>query len=184
TTNPPSWMWGTTPSWKKGCSSRWSRDSTCRGWGAFATPTPSSWSGAASSSSPTTPGTSRAFWWDPEDVGVKEEKPMAEVEKLGVLGAGVMGAAIAHTAALHGIPAACVDLEPSILERSRARLDHLMRDRIARGKMTEDEREAVWERLHFSVDFDALADATWIVEASVEDLAAKRDAFSRLDALN
>lgn len=95
-----------------------------------------------------------------------------------------MGAAIAHTAALHGIPAACVDLEPSILERARARLDHLMKDRIARGKMTEEEREAVWERLHFSVDFDALADATWIVEAIVEDLAAKRDAFSRLDALN
>ncbi|MDI3270067.1 MAG: 3-hydroxyacyl-CoA dehydrogenase family protein [Bacillota bacterium] len=109
---------------------------------------------------------------------------MAEnIEKLGVLGAGVMGAAIAHTAALHGISAVCVDLEPSILEKARARLDQLMKERISRGKMAEEEREAVWQRLHFSVDFDAFQEATWIVEAIVEDLEVKKDAFSRLDAV-
>ncbi|MBX5477322.1 MAG: 3-hydroxyacyl-CoA dehydrogenase family protein [Clostridia bacterium] len=105
------------------------------------------------------------------------------VRLLGVLGAGTMGAAIAHTAALHGIPAVCVDVSEDILDRARRRIDGLMKGRIERGKFTEEERQAVWERLSFTTDRDRLAGADFVIEAIIEDLAAKKAAFADLDRI-
>lgn len=105
------------------------------------------------------------------------------VRLLGVLGAGTMGAAIAHTAALHGIPAVCVDVSEDILDRARRRIDGLMKGRIERGKFTEEERQAVWERLSFTTDHDRLSGADFVIEAIIEDLAAKKAAFADLDRI-
>jgi len=105
----------------------------------------------------------------------------AEGELL-VLGGGTMGAQIAQQAALQGVSVHLVDVSREQLERGVAQNRRLLEGRVAKGKLDAAEAEAALGRVHASDDLPAAAAAcSWAIEAIVEQVDAKRQAFSELD---
>jgi 3-hydroxybutyryl-CoA dehydrogenase len=102
--------------------------------------------------------------------------------RLLVLGAGTMGAQIAQQAALHGVDVALVDLSREQLDRGTAQNRRLLEGRVAKGKLDAAEAEAALSRVHASDDLPSVAaECSWAIEAIVEQVDAKRQAFSELD---
>ncbi|MGZ6708900.1 MAG: 3-hydroxybutyryl-CoA dehydrogenase [Solirubrobacteraceae bacterium] len=108
---------------------------------------------------------------------------MAEISRVGVFGAGFMGSGIAESAARAGLQVVLSEPGQPALDRSRARIEESVGRATERGKMSEGEASALLERIDWSTDVEALAPSDVVVEAIVEDEAAKIDAFKRLDGL-
>jgi 3-hydroxybutyryl-CoA dehydrogenase len=107
---------------------------------------------------------------------------MAAEGRLLVLGAGTMGAQIAQQAALHGVDVCLVDVSADQLQRGVAQNRRLLEGRVAKGRMAAEDAEAALSRVQTSDDLPAAAaDCTWAIEAIVEQVDAKRRAFSELD---
>ncbi|MBS1195310.1 MAG: 3-hydroxybutyryl-CoA dehydrogenase [Actinobacteria bacterium] len=106
-----------------------------------------------------------------------------DVERVGVLGAGLMGSGIAEVCARAGLDVAVVEVNDDLAAAGRRRVEASLTRAASRGKLTEAERDAALGRLSFGVDFGALADRDLVVEAVLEDLALKEDIFRRLDAV-
>ncbi|MFE6645600.1 3-hydroxybutyryl-CoA dehydrogenase [Nocardioides sp. NPDC057772] len=101
--------------------------------------------------------------------------------RIGVVGAGLMGAGIAEVAARAGKDVVLVDADPTAAEAGLDRLTGSLERARQRGKITDT--AAVLERITGSSDLDALADRDLVIEAIVEDEAAKTTLFTRLDAI-
>ncbi|MEX1140994.1 MAG: 3-hydroxybutyryl-CoA dehydrogenase [Thermoleophilaceae bacterium] len=108
-----------------------------------------------------------------------EEAPI--VQTLGVVGAGLMGSGIAESAARAGL--SVVVYEPAVepLEGSRQAIDRSLERAVAGGKLNPDDASALVDRVRWTTDLDALSEADVVVEAIVEDEAAKRRLFAQLD---
>ena len=103
------------------------------------------------------------------------------VERLGVLGAGTMGAGIAQVAAEAGLEVLLHDPLPGAVARGMKRIGTSTERRVERGKLTAADREATLARIHQATTVEGLATAQLVVEAIPEDLALKQDAFRLLE---
>lgn len=103
--------------------------------------------------------------------------PSRPVEKLGVIGAGMMGAGIAEVAARAGIEVVLLDRSADEAEKGRAGIAA----RLAQGA-AGDAVQAVMDRVHAGEDFAALAGCELVVEAVFEDRATKADVTRRAAA--
>jgi 3-hydroxybutyryl-CoA dehydrogenase len=105
-------------------------------------------------------------------------------ERIGVVGAGVMGAGIAQVLAVAGHEVWCYDLSSDALASARETVDtgrFGVRSSVARGKLTADEADAALARLHFTDDLDAAAAGAVIIEAVPERLDLKIRLWRDLD---
>ncbi len=105
------------------------------------------------------------------------------IERVGVIGAGQMGAGIAHVAALAGKTVVLADVDAALAEKGLAVVRKNLGRQVEKGKVTAEAAEAALARIAVSGDLAALADADLVVEAIVENEEVKRGLFSRLDAL-
>jgi 3-hydroxybutyryl-CoA dehydrogenase len=109
---------------------------------------------------------------------------MAEVKKIGVLGAGVMGSGIAQVTATAGYETVCYDVDLGALEKGR---EHVTTGRfgfargVERGKLTQEEADAAFERLRFTGTFEDAASTDLVIEAVPERLDLKVRVFRDLD---
>lgn len=106
-----------------------------------------------------------------------------EIEHVGVIGAGTMGAGIAQVAATVGYTVTMQDLEEDFLEEGMARITDSLDRFVDRDKLAADERESALDRIATTTDQADLADADIVVEAVAESLDIKRDVFASLDAI-
>ena len=107
---------------------------------------------------------------------------MAAEGRLLVLGAGTMGAQIAQQAALHGVEVDLVDVSREQLERGMAQNRRVLEGRVTKGKLDAADAEAALSRVRLSDDLPGVAPGcAWAIEAIVEQVDAKRQAFSELD---
>ena len=109
---------------------------------------------------------------------------MTDSTRVGVLGAGVMGAGIAQVVATGGCDFVCYDVDPGALERARelTMTGRYGFDRgVERGKLTRDAAESARARLTFTSNFDEVAATDLIVEAVPEHLDLKIRVFRDLD---
>lgn len=106
-----------------------------------------------------------------------------EIRTIGVCGAGAMGTGIAHVAAQAGYQVILRDLEMDRVRKSITTMDGLMQRAIAKGRMTEEERQATLGRITPATELSALAGADFIIEAIFEDLALKKELFAALDRI-
>lgn len=102
-------------------------------------------------------------------------------KKVAVIGSGLMGGGIAQLCAQSGFETVNVDIAPEPLERARALVDKLLSGKVAKGKMAQDEKDAVMGRLTYSCDFADIADAAVVVEAVPERLDVKKATFASID---
>ncbi len=105
------------------------------------------------------------------------------IRKIGVIGAGTMGAAIAALAASAGVPALLLDIPGDVDRNSTARngLDRALKSRPA--SFMDVSRAPLIELGNTDDDLEKLRSCDWVVEAIIEQLAPKRTLFTRLDGL-
>jgi 3-hydroxybutyryl-CoA dehydrogenase len=108
---------------------------------------------------------------------------MAEVRKIGVVGAGTMGNGIAQVFAQSGYAVTLCDASPPALDRARATIEKSLGKFVEKGKLSAADRDGALGRLSTGADLNALAPADYVVEAIAEDVDAKREVFARLDAI-
>ena len=108
---------------------------------------------------------------------------MRQINSVGVIGAGTMGNGIAQVFAQAGYRVQLVDAAAPALDRARATIEKSLGKFVEKGKLKADERDAALGRLETTGQLEALSEVDFVVEAIVEDIAAKRELFGRLDAL-
>jgi 3-hydroxybutyryl-CoA dehydrogenase len=104
-----------------------------------------------------------------------------DIRKVGVVGAGLMGAEIALTFAIAGYPVRLVDQTEERLAAASERLLTLVRKEIARGLYPPEQKDAVFARLATATDLGSLADCGFVTEAVFEEEAVKAGIFRALD---
>ncbi|MBF0093653.1 MAG: 3-hydroxybutyryl-CoA dehydrogenase [Alphaproteobacteria bacterium] len=102
------------------------------------------------------------------------------IRVVGVLGVGQMGSGIAHVSALSGFEVRMLDLSHEIIDRATASIDRDMTRRLARGTLSEAEKNSAMARLRGDVDYAVFSDCDLVIEAVTEDEATKRGVFAKL----
>jgi 3-hydroxybutyryl-CoA dehydrogenase len=105
------------------------------------------------------------------------------MERIVVIGAGTMGNGIAHTAAASGFDVALIDVGEELLARAMKTISSNLQRGVDKGKMTAEEKEAVLGRIDATTADEPLGSADVVIEAIVEDVAAKIALFEKLDRL-
>jgi 3-hydroxyacyl-CoA dehydrogenase/enoyl-CoA hydratase/3-hydroxybutyryl-CoA epimerase len=105
--------------------------------------------------------------------------PANELKKIGVIGAGFMGGAIAYVSALAGLNVVLIDRDPETAEKGKAHSHKLVTDQINRGRATTADRDALLARITATADFVALKDCDLVIEAVFEDRKIKEEVISR-----
>ncbi|MFJ9413353.1 3-hydroxybutyryl-CoA dehydrogenase [Streptomyces sp. NPDC101227] len=104
------------------------------------------------------------------------------VERIGVVGCGLMGSGIAEVCARAGREVLVVETGPRAADAGRDRIARSLERAATAGKLSAGQRDAALARVTVTTDQDALADRDLVVEAVAEDEAAKLAVFARLDA--
>jgi 3-hydroxyacyl-CoA dehydrogenase / enoyl-CoA hydratase / 3-hydroxybutyryl-CoA epimerase len=104
-----------------------------------------------------------------------EGVPKANFTKVGVLGAGMMGAGIAFVCATAGIDVILLDTTIEAAERGKGYSEKILSKDVAKEKTTEEQASAILGRITPTVDFSQLAGAQLVIEAVFEDTAIKAD---------
>ncbi len=106
------------------------------------------------------------------------------IDRVAVVGGGVMGNEIAQVVAQAGFDVQVVDVSDEALERTLARIDRSLARFVKAAKLTEDEAAAVRGRIATTTDLEAAgAAADHVIECVIEDLDVKYDVLRRLDAV-
>jgi 3-hydroxybutyryl-CoA dehydrogenase len=103
------------------------------------------------------------------------------IERVGVVGAGLMGSGIAEVCARAGLDVVVREVDAAACERGQSRIVGSLDRGVRNGKITEAERDTAVARLTFTTDFADMADRELVVEAVIEDEALKTDVFRALD---
>jgi 3-hydroxybutyryl-CoA dehydrogenase len=105
---------------------------------------------------------------------------MAEIGKVGVIGAGLMGNGIAHVAALAGIDVVLMDVKAAALEKALGTIARNMERQVSRGSVQAEDRDAALVRIRTVTDNDAFGDCDAVIEAATENEALKIKIFQAL----
>jgi 3-hydroxyacyl-CoA dehydrogenase/enoyl-CoA hydratase/3-hydroxybutyryl-CoA epimerase len=110
------------------------------------------------------------------------EVPAKQIKKIGVLGAGFMGAGIAYVTAQAGIDVVLIDRDQEAADKGKAHSQKLISDQINRGRATSADRDALLGHITATPNYAALADCDLIIEAVFEDRAVKEEVIAKAQA--
>lgn len=105
------------------------------------------------------------------------------IYKVGVVGAGTMGAQIAQVVSLAGLPVILTDMSDALAQRGVQAVRAMYQVRVNKGKMTPEQLEEKMLLVSPAADLAALADVDLVIEAAPEHLPLKQRVFQQLDAL-
>src|SRR5450432_280602 len=105
------------------------------------------------------------------------------IQKVGVVGCGLMGAGIAQTAAAAGFTTVVREVSPEIVEKGLKNIEKNLVRLVEKGTITEAARGEIRGRLHGTTAVEDLKDCDVVIEAIVEQLPAKRELFGKLDTI-
>ena len=105
--------------------------------------------------------------------------PPNQLKKVGIIGAGFMGGAIAYVSALAGLDVVLIDRDPETAEKGKAHSHKLVTDQVNRGRATTADRDALLARISATADFVELKDCELVIEAVFEDRKIKEEVISR-----
>jgi 3-hydroxyacyl-CoA dehydrogenase/enoyl-CoA hydratase/3-hydroxybutyryl-CoA epimerase len=109
--------------------------------------------------------------------------PAKKIKKIGVLGAGFMGAGIAYSTALVGIDVVLIDRDQESADKGKAHSQKLMTDQVNKGRATAADRDALLARITATPDYAALKDVDLVIEAVFEDRKVKEEAIAKAQAV-
>jgi len=108
---------------------------------------------------------------------------MGEMNKVGVIGAGMMGADIALCFAMSGYDVAMKDEPLALAQKGKDRLRGVLDKAIQKGKFQAEEKDPTISRITPTDQYGAFRDMDLVMEAVFEDLETKREAFAQLDSV-
>ncbi len=111
------------------------------------------------------------------------EPPKRLVTKLGILGAGMMGAGIAYVSAYADMQVVLLDTAEEKAEKGKDYSRKLLQKRIDRGRMDSDQAADILERIHTTTEYDDLAGCEMVIEAVFEDTDIKADVTAKTEAV-
>lgn len=100
-----------------------------------------------------------------------------------VIGAGTMGLDIAQVFCTAGYPVTVYDMTDAIIERSRARLEKGLSKRVEKGKLTEEQKNAIMNGIIFTTNYDNAKTADLVIEAIIESVEVKKTVFRNIDSI-
>jgi len=115
--------------------------------------------------------------------GVARGTPARPVRTVGIVGAGTMGGGIAMACANAGLAVRILERDPASMERGLARVRSNYETSVKRGSLAADAMEARFARIEPVSEYEALADADFVIEAVFESMDVKKEVFTRLDAV-
>jgi len=111
--------------------------------------------------------------------GIERKK----VQKLGMLGAGMMGAGIAYVSAKVGMEVVLIDADQAGADKGKAYSEDLLDKAIAKGRETEEGKAALLERITATTDYDQLKGCDLVIEAVFEDRGVKAEVTKKAEAV-
>ncbi|HZT27018.1 MAG TPA: 3-hydroxyacyl-CoA dehydrogenase NAD-binding domain-containing protein [Pseudolabrys sp.] len=104
------------------------------------------------------------------------------LRKIGIVGAGFMGAGIAQVSAAAGLQVVLIDRDRETAEKGKTGLEKALSDRVMKGRMKGAERDALLAQITPTADYDALKDCDLVIEAVFEDRKVKADVIKKVQA--
>lgn len=109
--------------------------------------------------------------------------PPLKIKRVGIVGAGFMGAGIAYVSAQAGLNVVLVDRDQEAADKGKAYSHKLMSDQIMKGRAKTADRDALLARIHATPDYAALKGCDLVVEAVFEDRAVKAEVIKKVQAV-
>ena len=106
---------------------------------------------------------------------------MSSIKKVGILGAGMMGAEIGLCFATAGCAVILKDVDQAAAEKGKARLVKVVDKAVAKGRFPADQRDATLDRIQPTGEYDPMADADLVVEAVFEKIELKKTILGEVD---
>jgi 3-hydroxybutyryl-CoA dehydrogenase len=106
-----------------------------------------------------------------------------EIQRVGVVGLGTMGAGIAQVSVQSGHDTVGREVSDELNERARATIDRYLGRAVEKGRMSEADKDVALGRLTLTTDLGDLADCDLVIEAIVEELEPKRQLFAELEGI-
>ena len=110
-------------------------------------------------------------------------EPAASLKKIGVIGAGFMGAGIAQVSAAAGLQVVLIDRDQETADKGKAALHKALSDRVAKGRMKSAERDGLLSLITPTPDYGALKDCDLVIEAVFEDRKVKSEVIAKIQAV-
>ena len=104
------------------------------------------------------------------------------IQKVGVVGCGLMGSGIAQVSAGAGLTTWVCEVDQGALDKGLGRIRKFLEEGVTKGKVTAEDRDRILGNIKGTVKLDQLAPCELVIEAAIENLEVKRQVFSALDA--
>ena len=111
------------------------------------------------------------------------KEPATSLKKIGVIGAGFMGAGIAQVSAAAGLQVVLIDRDQETADKGKAALNKALSDRVMKGRMKGAARDELLANITPSADYGALKDCDLVIEAVFEDRKVKADVIAKVQAV-
>ncbi|MFZ8805270.1 MAG: 3-hydroxyacyl-CoA dehydrogenase family protein [Candidatus Calescibacterium sp.] len=105
------------------------------------------------------------------------------MQKIGIIGPGVMGSSIAYLAASCGFDVVLYGRSDNSIEKGKDRIEKIISGGLKRGKITEKDAEKIREKIEYTTDFAPFVDCDIVIESVSEDMELKKDIFRRVDMI-
>jgi 3-hydroxybutyryl-CoA dehydrogenase len=105
------------------------------------------------------------------------------IQKVGVVGCGLMGSGIAQVSAQAGFPTTVSEVSKDLLDRGMGSIQKFLKGGVEKGKLTQADVDKTLGNLKTTTDLAELKDCDLVVEAITENLGAKRELFGKLDGI-
>jgi 3-hydroxybutyryl-CoA dehydrogenase len=108
---------------------------------------------------------------------------VTDIQRVGVVGAGLMGSGIAEVHARAGLDVIVTEVSKPALDAGRARIEKSLQRGVKSGKLSDADAQKALGNLTFSSDLDGFADRDLVIEAILEQEQAKVEVFRQLDKI-
>lgn len=105
------------------------------------------------------------------------------IQRVGVIGCGLMGSGIAETCARSGYEVAVREVNAELMEKGLQRIKSSMAKGVEKGKLSQVDMDAAWKRVRGTVVLEDLKDSDLVIEAAIENMAEKKQLFAAMDRL-
>lgn len=129
----------------------------------------------------------RSLFISMQELGKGARRPAGpekkKLEKIGVVGAGFMGASIAYVSAAAGIAVSLIDRDDEAAAKGKAHSEKLVAEQVGKGRMSKEEGEKLLSLITPTADYSSLSDVSLVIEAVFEDRQVKKDVIEKVEAV-
>lgn len=113
-----------------------------------------------------------------------DPRQAVKIDKIAVIGSGLMGSGIAQVTADKGVKVTLIDVDDETARRSVEKIDHTLQDLVDRGKWSQKRKDALVSNLSWTSDYLSLKDIPLVIECVFEDLSLKQRILAKVQEVN